>query len=151
MSSSSIALPSESIINKAFRDSGQPGVVKWDVVPVGDGDRIRLIFESASAAGRHGVWLRTDQGLDVNGLHAPSVDLWADTAPAVVDIAIHTGDGRLHIYNIWDSGTGRNSQAWTSGMLIEELPDGRRYRCNDIGLQSKFDNLIFRIEHSAPL
>jgi hypothetical protein len=147
MSSSPVALPGESIINKAFRDSGRPGIVKWDVLPVLDGDRIRLTFESANVDGRHGVWMSTDWGLDVNGVKVPSVDLWADTAPAVIDVAIHTADGRLHIYNIWDSGTGRNSQAWTSGMLVEELPGGgRRYRCNDIGLQGKFDSVVFRLE-----
>jgi hypothetical protein len=146
MSSSSLALPRESIISKEFRDSGRQEVVTWDVLTVKDGDRIRLTFESANAEGRHGVWLGTDQGFDVNGVKAPSVDLWTDTAPPVVDIALHTADGRLHVYNIWDSGAGRNSQAWTSGMLIEELPGGRRYRCNDIGLEGKFDSVVFRLE-----
>ena len=78
----SVALPSESILNKAFQDSGRPGVVKWDVVRVQNGDLIKLIFESANPEGRHGVWLKTDHGLDVNGLHVPSAELfilWAIT------------------------------------------------------------------------
>jgi hypothetical protein len=146
MSSSSVALPIQSILNKAFRDSGRPGIVKLDVFPVQEGEQIRLTFESANAEGRHGVWLMTDHGVVVNGVKSRSVDLWIDTAPAVVDIAIHTEDQRLHLYNIWGDGAGRNSQAWTSGMLVEELPEGRRYKCNDIGLQGNFESLVFRLE-----
>jgi hypothetical protein len=84
MSAASVALPGESIISKAFRDSGRPGIVKWEVLPVQDGDRIRLTFESVNGEGRHGVWLKTDLGVDVNGVKAPNVDLWADrsTTPA---------------------------------------------------------------------
>lgn len=141
-----MTLPSESIISKAFRDSGRPEVVKWDVFRIHDGGRVKLTFESADHQGRHGVWLMTDRGLDVNGVKGQSIDLWQDTAPDAVDIEHHTADGRLHVYNIWDSGAGRNSQSWTSGMLVEELPNGRRYRCNEIGLQGKFDSLVFRIE-----
>ena len=88
----------------------------------------------------------TDMGLEVNGVDFPSTCLWFDTAPAVVDVTIRTADRRLHVYNIWDSGVGANSQAWTSGMLVENLPNGRRYRCNDIGLHGAFDSVIFKLE-----
>jgi hypothetical protein len=143
---SSIALPNESIISRSFRDAGRHDVIKWDVFPVRDGEHVGLFFESAHADGRHGAWLMTDLGLKVHGVSARSVSLWSDTVPPVVDITIRTGDGRLHVYNIWDSGAGMNSQAWTSGMLIEELPNGRRYRCNDIGLHGAFDSVVFRLE-----
>jgi hypothetical protein len=36
--------------------------------------------------------------------------------------------------------------ASSSGMLIEEMPSGRRYRCNGIGFDTHFDKLVFRIE-----
>jgi hypothetical protein len=143
---SSVSVPSESVISGPFRDAGRSDVIKWDVFPVRDGERVGLFFEGAQADGRHGAWLMTDLGLQVNGVSNRSVSLWFDTAAAVVDITIRTGDGRLHVYNIWDSGTGMNSQAWTSGMLIEELPNGRRYRCNDIGLHGAFDSVVFRLE-----
>jgi len=144
--SSSAAAPSESIVSKSFRDAGRPDVIKRDVFPVREGERIALTFEGSQVGGRHGAWLMTDMGLEVNGAKCPCTCLWFDTAPAVVDITIRTGDGRLHVYNIWDSGAGTNSQAWTSGMLVEELPNGRRYRCNDIGLHGAFDSVVFRLE-----
>jgi hypothetical protein len=30
-----------------------------------------------------------------------------------------------------------------SGMRIDELPNGRRYYCNEIGFETEFDRLIF--------
>ena len=94
------------------------------------------------------MWLRTDRGLLVNDQFGPSVELWVDTAPPEVVAHCMTGDGNLSVYNIWDSGRGRGreSQGHSSGMLVEDLPDGRRYRCNDIGFDTNFDKLVFRIQ-----
>jgi hypothetical protein len=120
--------------------------VKWDVLPVTDGERLHLIFESAKPGGRHGIWLHADGGVLVNALSAPSMDIWQDAAPPVVDVVVRTRSGVLHVYNIWDLGEGRGSQSWTSGMRIEDTPRVRRYRCNDIGFNDSFDDLVFRIE-----
>ncbi|MDH0865431.1 hypothetical protein [Mitsuaria sp. GD03876] len=136
-------------MSKAFTEAGQPDVVKWEVLPVTDGERLCLVFESARAGGRHGVWLMTDAGLVVNGQRAPSMDIWQDSAPQIVEITVGTSAGALHLYNIWDTGDGRGSQSWSSGMRVEELPTGRRYRCNDIGFDGPFDDLVFRIERMS--
>ena len=82
----------------------------------------------------------------VNDQEAPSVQLWEDTAPREILIECRTRCGLLHLYNMWDKGTGRESLSWTSGMLVEELPNGRRYRCSDIGIETEFDRLVFRLE-----
>ena len=130
----------------SFRDKGRDDVVLLDVFPVHDGEEITVIFESVSSQARQGVWMKTDNGIIVNGLLCPSTDLWQDHAPPEVLCRCLTSDGILTVYNIWDRGDGRQSQGWTSGMLIEELPDGRRYRCNDSGFDTLFDKLVFRIE-----
>jgi hypothetical protein len=31
-------------------------------------------------------------------------------------------------------------------MLVEEIPNGKRFRCNDIGFATNFDKIVFRIE-----
>ncbi len=139
-------LPNDSIISRAFEEHGLSNVVKWDVVAVEDGACVRVVFESASAEGRHGIWLMTDGMLEVNGVKGSSFNLWQDSAPACIEVDVQTSSGRLHVYNIWDTGAGRTSQAWTSGMLVEHRPDGRRYCCNDIGLEGAFNSLIFRLE-----
>jgi len=136
------------IYNSAFKERGREGVVMWDVLPIQDGERIKVIFESASSPWQQGVWLQTDKGLEVDGLHCASVELWMNTAPQEVICECFTDDGFLSVYNIWDSGRGygTESQAWSSGMLIEESLNGRRYHCNDIGFETSFDKLVFRIE-----
>jgi hypothetical protein len=134
------------IYNSAFKEAGRDDVVKWDILHVQDGSRVMVIFESSSSPWRQGVWLKTDEGLLINGIVCKSVELWIDSAPNEVIIECRTSDGALSVYNIWDRGKGRESQAWTSGMLVDELDKGRRYHCNDIGLETGFDKLIFQIK-----
>lgn len=75
------------------------------------------------------------------------MDIWTDTAQREVAIEVHSSTDHLHLYNIWNSKeVGRQSQSYTSGMLVEQLANGRRYRCSDIGFDTKFDDLVFRIE-----
>jgi hypothetical protein len=54
------------------------------------------------------------------------------------------------VYNAWDAGKG-TTEAWVghAAMIVEELPNGRRYRCNDSQRDDDFDDLIFRIERVA--
>ena len=139
-------LPANRVMSGAFKERGRADVVMIDVLPIHDGDQVRLTFESQASSWRQGVWLSTDSHLVVSQQQSPSVQLWQDSAPTEVLIECHTKNGCLHLYNIWDKGNGRESQSWTSGMLVEELPNGRRYRCNDIGFETDFDKLVFRLE-----
>ncbi len=133
-------------MSSAFKERGRQDVVMIDVFDINDGELLKLIFESINSRWRQGIWLKTDQYLAINHVQCPSAQLWQDTAPAEILIECHTSDRRLHLYNIWDKGNGQESQSWTSGMVVEELPNGRRYRCNDIGFDTDFAKLIFRIE-----
>ena len=144
---SEFALPVERVMNAAFVEKkGRTDVVKIEVFPIHDGELLKLTFESVQSPWRHGVWLKADEPLIVNKERCPSVELWQDTAPREVLIECHTRNGWLHLYNIWDKGSGQASQLWSSGMLVEELPNGRRYRCNDIGFDTTFEKLVFRVE-----
>jgi hypothetical protein len=143
-----LQLPDTPVLNSAFKERGRADVVKIEIFPVHDGDFLKLTFESANSPWRQGVWLMTDGHLVVNQQHSPSVNLWRHAAPDEVLIECHTQNGCLHLYNIWDKGNGRESQSWTAGMLVEELPNGRRYRRNDIGFNTSFDKLVFRMERA---
>jgi len=136
------------IKNAEFEKRGKSDVIKWDVFHVTDGQAIRITFEEMKSEWRQGIWLKTDQGITVNGQACPSVVLWYDTAPREVECVCSTADGCLSVYNVWDArdGKGRQSQAWSSGMVVEDLANGRRYRCNDIGFETNFDKIVFRIE-----
>jgi len=132
------------LYNSAFKN--RDNVIKWDIFPVRDGERLKLIFETKNSEWRQGVWLMCDQGITISGRYAKSIFLWYDTSPKEVEFICHTKNGLLSVYNIWDRGFGPNSLGYSSGMLVEELPNGRRYRCNDIGFETNFDKLVFRIE-----
>jgi hypothetical protein len=148
---SQFELPKHRIMSKAFGERGRHDVVKIDVLPVREGELLKVTFESVGSPWRQGAWLKTDRGLVVAQQLCVSVELWYDTAPREVLLECRTNDGCLHLHNVWDRGLGSNSQAWSSGMLIEELPNGRRYRCNDIGFDTDFSKLIFRIERAQPV
>lgn len=139
-------LPPRRLVSKVFQERGRPDVAMIDVFPIKDGERLHVVFEASNSPWRQGVFVRTDRFLIVDGMKCRSVELWRDTAPETVTIECHTYKGLLHLHNVWDSGTGSASQAWSSGMLVEELPAGRRYRCNDIGFDTNFDKRVFRIE-----
>lgn len=72
--------------------------------------------------------------------------MWEDTSPEEVIIKCHTNDGKLSIYNIWDEGDGRESQSYSSGMLISEKDGTLVYKCNAYGFDTEFNDLIFSIE-----
>lgn len=135
--------------NSAFIERGRSDVIKWEAIPVTDGEELTLHFESVDSPWRQGVWLRTDSGITINGQRVPSVTLWQDTAPALVPFTCHTANGFLSLYNVWFSGrvsTPQESLSHSSGMLAEEIPGGRRYRCNDIGFDTQFQKLVFSIQ-----
>ncbi|MBC7251963.1 MAG: hypothetical protein H5T62_17000 [Anaerolineae bacterium] len=132
------------LYNKAFTD--RDDVVLWDILPVEDGEKLKLIFESKNSEWEQGVRLACDIGITGDGWTGKGVRLWYGHSPREVVFTCHTKDGFLSIYNVWDRGRGPESQKHSSGMLVEELPNGRRYRCNDIGFDTKFDKLVFRIE-----
>jgi hypothetical protein len=143
---SNVDLPVDKVLNRAFQERGRDEVVKIDVFPIKDGELIKLKFEGKTSPWRQGVWVRTDRGVVINHQLCVSAQLWNDTADKEILIECRTENGRLHLYNIWDRGRGSESQSWSSGMLIQELTNGRRYRCNDIGFETDFSKLVFTVE-----
>ena len=137
--------------SRGFAERGRDDVIQWEVLPVANGEELTIHFESVDSPWRQGVWLRTDQGLLVNGLHARSITLWQDTAPAVVPFTCRTSNGFLSFYNIWDRGRvgGSESLSYSSGMLAEEFVGGCRYYCTDSGFTTQFCKLVFSIHRTA--
>ena len=134
----------ERLYNEAFTD--RDDVVLWDVLPVRDGEKLKLISESKNSVWEQGVRLACDIAVVGDDWTGKGVRLWYGHSPREVVFACCTEDGLLSIYNVWDRGKGPASQKHSSGMLVEKLLNGRRYRCNDIGFDTQFDKLVFRIE-----
>jgi hypothetical protein len=146
------------VFEALFRESkGQPIVYNGrklylvDLLPCTQGDAFRVTIESTDSEWRQGVMLRAPGPITVAGrrIRGPVV-LWEDTAPTVSDIRIRAAKGPLEIKNVWDTGNGV-VQSWHNGaaMMIEEVPSGRRYRCNDGHPDEDFDDIVFRVEKVA--
>lgn len=136
----------ERIYNTAFIKKGIKNIVKWEVLKISDGQNIRLTFISSNSDFKQGIWVATDKGIEINGIVYPQINLWQDTAPKEIIFKCHTDIGLLSFYNIWDDGDGRESQAHTSGMIVEENRNVKIYRCNDYGFETDFNKLVFSIE-----
>jgi len=141
-------LPSEPVLNRELSSEvGQP-VVKLEVIPITDGETLKVTFKGESGEWRQGIWLGVEGELEVAGTRADQLEIWTDTASASFEVkVIRTDDGLLRLCNIWDAGRGRRreSQSETSGMLKEQKDRTTVYRANDIGRQPKFDKLVFEV------
>lgn len=136
----------ERVYNTTFMKKDIKNIVLWEVLEVSDGQSIRVKFISCNSEFRQGVWIAADKGIEINGSIYSQVNLWQDTAPKEVILKCHTDVGLLSLYNIWDDGDGRESQAHTSGMIVEQIDNILIYRCNDYGLETDFNKLVFSIE-----
>jgi hypothetical protein len=56
----------------------------------------------------------------------------------------------IEVKNVWDVGDGV-IHSWHNGaaMIVEPLPNGRRYRCNDGLADDDFDDIVFHLERLA--
>jgi hypothetical protein len=135
---------------------GQPIVYQgktlflMDNFPTENSAQLRVYFETCDGEWRQGVSLCVDGELEVNGRVVgkhKQVVLWNDTAPRVVELGLPANANRIEVHNVWDSGNGM-TDAWHNGaaMIVEEIPNGRRYGCNDGLADDDFDDIVFRIE-----
>jgi len=125
-------------------------LVMSDLFPTDGSAAIRLTFEECGGEWRQGVALKCNGRFRFAGetLDGKSgVVFWRDTAPDVVDLAVEAGDGAVRVYNVWDVGDGvTHARHNGAAMMVDPLPGGRRYRCNDGFADDDFNDLVFRLE-----
>ncbi|PWK13014.1 hypothetical protein [Tumebacillus permanentifrigoris] len=139
-----INIGTERIYNKHFE--GRDDVIKWDVQPITNSQLVQINFLSTNSPNKQGIFLRTDKGIEANGQLHPGIYLWEDTAPREVIIKCFTENGWLSIYNIHHNGRNQYSQGYSAGMLLQEEGDTLVYHCNDVGLETNFDKLVFSVK-----
>lgn len=123
-------------------------LVSMDLFPIASDAVYRVTFESSNSSWRQGVGLQTRGEVKVNSqaLKQGAV-FWQDTAPTTVEFRVRTKHPFIGVYNVWDSGFGLlESRKDNAAMIVDEVPNGRRYRCSDGGLELDFTNIVFRIE-----
>jgi hypothetical protein len=119
---------------------------------------IHVTNESTNSSWRQGIHLSVDGSLEIIRVPPPqtirdpmigtAMVMWHDTSPKWMEFRVKSKRGRVDVKNVWDTGDGV-MQSWYYGaaMIVEELPNGRRYRCNDGRPDDDFDEIVFRIEH----
>jgi hypothetical protein len=123
-------------------------VVRVDHFPIKARESLKVIFESVNSKWEQAIRLKTDGELKIEDDKGKNFAIWRHNAPNEVLVeCIKTKSGTLTVYNAWDTGTG-STDAWlcNSGMVVEELNNGRRYKCNDGQGVDAFDSIVFRIE-----
>ncbi|MCG3126419.1 MAG: hypothetical protein CHACPFDD_01254 [Phycisphaerae bacterium] len=129
-------------------------IVMLDHFPTLQSRRVRLVYESIGSKWRQGARLKLDGACKINDpiiQRRTGIVLWYDTAPTTVTVElVDLGITVVTVNNVWDVGDGV-VHAWHNGaaMIVDEIPNGRRYRCNDGFPDDDFDDIVFRIERVA--
>lgn len=126
-------------------------LVMFDDFPTEGVNHLRLVFEERKGEWRQGVSLRFEGKFKVNGqIIRRGIVLWQDSAPQTVELEVVGKPASIEVKNVWDVGDGV-IHSWHNGaaMIIEPLPDGRRYRCNDGLADDDFNDIVFRLERIA--
>lgn len=132
---------------------GEPAYAIYEIEPAPDD--VTVEFLSAIESPVQGVTLKVAGGvLEINGVEAPEMVLWHDTAPEKVLARVKRDRGRtgvLKIWNVWRGNMGGVdvTQAWlgNSGMRINRTVDGKELhmRCSDGEGPVNFEDLEVRV------
>ncbi len=148
-------------------------LVRLDRFPVENGDTLVLSIEKTVKGSRYlqGFCIDVTGHAEVNGeifkkkKHV-GVRFWEDSTPQQQKIRVFTKTGSVAIYNICESdvtyltnddmgnpraGSSKSVDCWIGGaaMIVEEIPNGRRYRCSDVSCVDKkdqFSDIVFIVQ-----
>ena len=121
-------------------------------IPAKNGERFRLVFEGAESDWTQGVHLEADRGVSVEKKpYKRAVVIPFMPNNLEFYISCRTREGILWVWNVWASrgvqGESRlESLVHFAGMLVQELPNGYRYKCNEGRDDDDYNDLVFRIE-----
>jgi len=141
----------------------EKSIVRVDYLPFVDGDNLLITFEKTNSNWKQGI------GFYLFGkIILPNFDnlecedrafFWEDTFLKQIQLTLFGNKskrkhskrlpekGLLGIKNVWDTGDGV-VESWHGGaaMYPEDIPNGKRYFCNDGKLDDDFDDIIFTVE-----
>ncbi len=125
-------------------------IVMWDQMPLPEGEvRIRYRILSTNSEWRQGISLSTEGELEFGEGQIISkgwADIWEDHLDPEGDFICRSKNNLLDVKNVWDTGNGC-VDSWYNGaaIWIEEIPNGRRYHCNDGHPDDDFDDIVFEL------
>ncbi len=131
-------------------------LVLADKFPVKNNEKLRVSIEKTHSEWKQGISIAVEGKCEINGEVFQKGKLvymifWEDTAPKQIDLTIFTKKNFVWIKNIWENIDFRGVKFTSSGvhgsaMIVEEIPNGRRYYCNDGHPDENFDDIIFSIQ-----
>lgn len=142
-----------------------------DKFPVSNGDKLRISIERTNSEYVQGLSVRITGSCELQGKvwekdKQVKMIFWEDSTvlnPKNIEITVFTETGFVWIQNIWEkissfsvaTPTGepltKESKLIDSGhngaaMIVEEIENGRRYRCNDGHPDENFDDIVFTVQ-----
>lgn len=160
-----------------IKSKGQPidyqgkTLVLADKFPVKNGEVLIASIEKTNASKRQGFSIDITGYCEMNGKVCKKgkgvmMLFWENTMPKQVEIKIFTKQDFVWVQNIWEdesifllsTPTGEpleqksklvNYRVNGAAMIVEEIENGRRYRCNDGDPDEDFDDIIFTVVRKA--
>ena len=130
-----------------------------DKFPILNGDKIKISIEKTNSEHIQGVSIDITGSCEVQGKvwkkgKGVKMIFWEDSTvldPKNIEMTVFTKTGFVWVQNIWETTNHLGNKSIDSGhngaaMIIEEIENGRRYRCNDGVPDEDFDDIIFTIQ-----
>lgn len=130
-----------------------------DRFPVSDGDKLKICIEKTNSEYVQGISVDITGSCEVQGEiwkkgKGVKMFFWEDAElidPKNIEMTVFTKTGYIVVQNIWERSDHRGVKFTDSGvhgaaMTIEDIPNGRRYYCNDGHPDENFDDIVFTIQ-----
>jgi hypothetical protein len=69
--------------------------------------------------------------------------------PFSFDVVCRNKSGHLRFYNMAEVDGAQSWSIYACAMIAEDIPNGRRYYCNDWQPNDDFNDVVFRVEHKV--
>jgi hypothetical protein len=128
-----------------------------DTFPAKLGDAFVVTIESTRSSYPQGVGV--SEGVEVFGQRVKRAVVWEyfsvhpdsrkdvrSRLPFSFELSCRNKSGFLRFYNMVERDGSQLYGYQGMAMIVEDIPGGRRYRCNDWQLNDDFDDIVFRVE-----
>ena len=136
-----------------------------DKFPVKSGDKLLLSIESTDSETFQGISIEIAGHCEMNGeilkkgkriiMVFLEKSNFKNYNPKHIELTVYTKTGFVWVQNIWETEERMGNRYFASGhtgaaMIVEEIKNGRRYRCNDWHPDENFDDIIFTVKNLGP-
>jgi hypothetical protein len=143
-------------------------LVLADQFAVSNGDILNIKIEKTNSEWRQGISIDITGYCEMDGVifkekKGVMMLFWEDACPKEFSIKVFTKKGHVWIQNIWERVNNSSFDLTCNelplrevvsidyghhgaAMIVEEIENGKRYRCNDGHPDENFDDIIFSIQ-----